>query len=254
MRALADLLYPELCTSCGRRAEGGLCPGCTGRLRRLGLFVCRCCGAPPRSAGTDAAGTTWCTDCRGLPTAFDHARQAVEFGPVVRAAIHRLKYRSERSLAGALGGLVVELVLGPAGRELGLVAGGGTPPAGLPAGGPPVATWVPTTARRLRERGCDHGRLLAEEVARALGWPAVALLGRVRDTPAQAKLETLARRRNLEGAFAATVPPPAHVVVVDDVFTTGATASEAARALKAAGAGRVVALGVARALRPDRSL
>jgi predicted amidophosphoribosyltransferase len=117
-----------------------------------------------------------------------------------------------------------------------------------------VATWVPATAGRLRDRGFDHGRLLAEGVARALGWPVEPLLERVRDAPAQVTLERQARRRNLEGAFAAAGPVPALVVVVDDVYTTGATASEAARALKAGGAEWVAVLGVARALGPDRRL
>ena len=180
-----------------------------------------------------------------MPVAFDRACQAVVFGQVARSAIHRLKYRGERSLAEALGALVVELVRGPCGMELGL-----SPAAPRPF----VATWVPTTAGRLRDRGYDHGRLLAECVARALGWPAAPLLARVRDTPAQARLETHARRRNLEGAFAAAGPLPPQVVVIDDVYTTGATASEAARALKAGGAERVVVLGLARAVRPDPSL
>jgi predicted amidophosphoribosyltransferase len=180
-----------------------------------------------------------------VPVTFDRARQAVVFGQVVRSAIHRLKYRGERSLAEALGALVVELVRGPCGVELGLSTG---------APGSLVVTWVPTTPGRLRDRGCDHGRLLAECVARAQGWPAAPLLARVRDTPPQARLETHARRRNLDGAFAAAAVLPPAVVVVDDVYTTGATASEAARALKAGGAGRVVVLGLARAIRPDPSL
>ncbi|MGH2721876.1 MAG: ComF family protein, partial [Actinomycetota bacterium] len=112
--------------------------------------------------------------------------------------------------------------------------------------------WVPTTAARLRERGQDHARLLASCVAGASGWPLVPLLGRVRDTPPQARLAIARRRRNMEHALAAVLPPPALVVVVDDVYTTGATASEAARALKAGGAERVVVLGLARALRPER--
>lgn len=238
MRALADLLYPELCVGCGRRARGGLCGPCAGAIRRLGPATCRCCGAP------SVVGVPRCRECRPVPVAFDRACQAVEFGQVVRRAIHRLKYRSERSLAEALGALVVELVRGPYGAELGLEAGARRP----------VATWVPTTAGRLRDRGYDHGRLLAECVAGALGWAAVPLLGRVRDTPAQARLQTHARRRNLDGALSPAVPPPPEVVVIDDVYTTGATASEAARALKAGGAERVVVLGVARALRPDPSL
>jgi competence protein ComFC len=239
VRALADLLYPELCVGCARRAQGGLCRPCAAAIRRLGPGICRCCGAPV------AVSVPRCRECRPVPVAFDRACQAVVFGHVVRSAIHRLKYRGERSLAEALGALVVELVRGPCGAELGLSAG---------ARGPFVATWVPTTAGRLRDRGYDHGRLLAESVARALGWPAAPLLARVRDTPAQARLETQARRRNLEGALLAAAPMPPEVVVIDDVYTTGATASEAARALKAAGAQRVVVLGLARAIRRDPSL
>jgi ComF family protein len=172
----------------------------------------------------------------------------VAFDLVVRAAIHRLKYRGERSLAGALAALVVELVRGPA--EDGLVRTGAGP-SGVEE---VVATWVPGAQGRLRERGFDHGRLLAEGVAGALGWRAVPLLERVRDVPAQVTLERRTRRRNVEGAFAAVAVVPARVVVVDDVYTTGATASEAARALKAGGAERVVVLGVARALGPNRRL
>jgi predicted amidophosphoribosyltransferase len=234
--ALADLLYPELCVGCGRRVRGGLCRQCAGRIPRLPLAGCRRCGAP----GPGVAG---CPECRSLHPAFDRAWQAVEFGQVVRAAVHRLKYRCERSLAAALGDLLAEPLAGPAGIRL-----------GLPAGSRPgfAATWAPTTEGRLRERGHDHARLLAECVAAALGWPAVPLLGRARDTPPQARLAIAERRRNMHDALVAALPPPAEVVVIDDVYTTGATASEAARALKAGGAVRVVALGLARALRPER--
>jgi ComF family protein len=176
--------------------------------------------------------------------AFDRACQAVEFAQVVRGAIHRLKYRGEHSLAGALGSILVEFVQAPAGEGL----------RSIPGDGPLVATWVPTTARRLRERGYDHGRLLTECVAEALGWPVAPLLGRVRDTPPQAGLEIGERRRNLDRALAAAGTAPPAVVVIDDVYTTGATASEAARALKAGGADAVVVLGLARALRPDRGI
>ncbi|MGH2687482.1 MAG: ComF family protein, partial [Actinomycetota bacterium] len=84
------------------------------------------------------------------------------------------------------------------------------------------------------------------------GWPLVPLLGRARDTPPQAGLAIADRRRNMDHALVAVLPAPPHVVVVDDVYTTGATASEAARALRAAGAERIVVLGLARTLRPER--
>jgi ComF family protein len=157
------------------------------------------------------------------------ARQAVEFGPLVRAAIHRFKYMGMSSLGNALASLIVELV-DPSERPADLI------------------TWVPAADDRLRETGLDHGKLLAELVARQLGVLAQPTLKRVRATEPQMRLPQAARRRNLVGAFRASWPPPPDVMLIDDVFTTGATAGEAGRALKAAGVQRVTVFCAARAM------
>jgi competence protein ComFC len=223
---MADLLYPQWCVGCRRLARGGICRSCLAELPRLGPEVCRRCGAPAAVAVAD------CRECRGRRFAFDAARQAVSFTSSVREAILRLKYRSERALAEALSLLVAEIA---AGLE------------------PRPVTWVPSGPRRLRERGFDHARLLAEACARRMELPVAPLLVRVRETPPQVGLEPAVRRKNLERALRCPSSAPPAVLVIDDVFTTGATASEAARALKAAGALHVTVLCLARALPPGRA-
>jgi ComF family protein len=111
---------------------------------------------------------------------------------------------------------------------------------------------VPLHPARLRQRGFNPAALLARALARARGVPlAPRALERVRDTPSQTGLHRRARARNVAGAF--RVRPgariPARVWLVDDVVTTGATLREAARALRRAGARRVIALCAARTLR-----
>lgn len=224
MRGLADLLYPQSCAGCARPARGGLCRECLDGLRRPGPQMCGRCGAPTEVRVEE------CLECRGRRFRFTLARQAVAFEGAVRAAVHRLKYRGEWSLAETLARLLAEV----AGEAAGAV------------------TWVPPSRRRLRERGFDHAGMLARALAAEIGLPAAPMLRRERDPPPQVRLEPEVRRRNLAGAFACRLPPPPVVTVVDDVFTTGATASEAARALRAAGAERVVALAVARTLPPRR--
>ncbi|HEX2149467.1 MAG TPA: hypothetical protein VHI31_04750 [Actinomycetota bacterium] len=162
---------------------------------------------------------------------FDLARQAVAFSPTVRKAVHRFKYSGCSSLGEPLARLVGEIA--------------------ACAGGAGAVTWVTPGAEGLRRTGTDHGRVLAEMVAGALDRPAVRMVERVRRTQPQMKLDPAARRTNLEGAFRATLCPPGEVLVVDDVFTTGSTASEVARALKKAGAEHVVVLSVARSYAPD---
>jgi predicted amidophosphoribosyltransferase len=104
-----------------------------------------------------------------------------------------------------------------------------------------AVTWVPGRERDTRERGFDHAEVLARGVARRLGLGAGRLLARTGSRPDQTGLSAAARRSNLVGAFVARTGPPA-VVLVDDVVTTGATASACALALRAAGAEHVEVL------------
>ena len=164
--------------------------------------------------------------------AFDYARAAAGYGGAVREAVHALKFGGRRSLARPLGDLVREQCAGALTER---------PDAFVP---------VPLARARERERGFNQAALLAERLGSTLGvrvrprW-----LVRLRATAAQSDLSAAERRANVEGAFAAA-PAVAdrHVVVIDDVVTTGATIGDCARALRAAGARRVGVLAVARVL------
>lgn len=99
---------------------------------------------------------------------------------------------------------------------------------------------IPLHRSRLRQRGHDQARGLAEDWGRALGLPVLGnLLARQRATTPQTELDGEARRRNLDGAFRATALCPPHVALVDDVLTTGSTAAAAVAALRAGGARRI---------------
>ena len=114
-------------------------------------------------------------------------------------------------------------------------------------------TWVPLSRRRLRERGYDQAELLAKLIAKHLGQSPVRLLKKQRDTPPQSKTGSVEKRRaNIAGAYACLRPELVQgkqVLLVDDIVTTGATLSEAARVLKKAGAKEVICVTLARSLR-----
>jgi ComF family protein len=120
----------------------------------------------------------------------------------------------------------------------------------LPPARPDVVVPVPLHRSRLRRRGYNQALELARPLARHWRLPLCAdLLQRLRATAAQTELDAVARRRNMRGAFrvAAGAAVPAHVVVLDDVMTTGATLAECARVLKRAGVDRVEVWALARA-------
>lgn len=158
------------------------------------------------------------------------AAGVVRYEGVARRLVHALKFRGHDILAAPSGALMAATA-----RAHGFDLGSG------------AVVPVPSTTRRNRERGYDPGALLAEEVARRLGRPFRALLSRIREVPPQSTLPAGQRRRNVQGAFAASpAARGADLLLVDDVMTTGATAFEAARTLREAGASRVDLLVLAR--------
>ena len=114
-------------------------------------------------------------------------------------------------------------------------------------------TWVPLSRRRLRKRGYDQAELLAKLIAKHLGQRPVRLLKKLRDTPPQSQTGSPEKRRaNIAGAYACLRPALVRgkrILLVDDIVTTGATLSEAAKVLKNAGAKEVICATLARSLR-----
>jgi len=151
----------------------------------------------------------------------------------MREAIHAFKFGGRRSLAGPLGDLVA---------GLGLSA--------LPGPAPDLLVPVPLHRRRARERGYNQALLIARRLERAWGIAVRDdLLARQGATAPQADLDAAGRRRNVRGAFAvvnAAAIEGRHLVLVDDVLTTGATAAECARTLARAGASVVGVVAIAR--------
>ena len=181
----------------------------------------------PRCAGCDEPGAWLCVVCRDLcePVRRGRLHAAASYGGAIARAIHHFKYRGERALANELGALVARCVA----RDL--------------ATGTVLDATVPAVLHRerVRERGYDQARLLAEVVARSTGLPLRAPLRRVRLTPPQATLDRARRVENVRGAFISEAGSlrGLRVALVDDVVTTGATLSAAAAALRAAGAREV---------------
>ncbi|MFA5120804.1 double zinc ribbon domain-containing protein [Zavarzinia sp.] len=229
---LLDFLLPPVCLGCdaGVDAPGRLCAACWPRVAFISAPLCVCCGLPfelPVPAGT------LCAACIAAPPRFDHARAAARYGGPIRDLLLRFKHGDRLDLAPALGRLLVQ-----AGADC--------------LDGADALVPVPLHWQRRLARRYNQAAELARQVGALSGtpvWPDVLL--RRRPTPPQGRLGRLARLRNVAGAFevaAAAKPRIAgrHLVLIDDVFTTGATADACCRALKAAGAARVDLLTVAR--------
>lgn len=234
-RGLASLLLPAVCARCGRPSgeERPLCPRCDAGLPRLPARGCRICQEPGAPDGEV------CPACRAEAPPYDACLAAVPFAGEAAQWIRRFKYPS-----GGLAGLdpAAEAVVAWLAREAARRA---------PGPGPERVVPVPLHRARLRARGFHPAGVLARAVARERGVRLdLGALVRLRDTPSQTGLDRAARRRNVAGAFRARRPARgmggATVWLVDDVVTTGATLAAAARALRSAGARRVVALCAAR--------
>ncbi len=216
---MLDLLLPQRCVVCG---SGGkqLCVACRDELPRIEPPLCARCGAP----------TTWpverCRECAGRRLAFASARAAVGYDAAARRFVHAWKERGLRRLATEAAQLVAERLQPPEVEAL---------------------AFVPADRGRRLERGHNPAERLALELAVRWDIPCLPLLERTRG--GRQRGSSAVERRTVRGAFRATSAAPRRVAVIDDVYTTGATAAAAASALRAAGARRVEAVAFARALR-----
>ena len=213
--ALLDLALPPACAGCGAEGEP-LCRRCRPALDvRLLLPAGTPLGLPD-----------------GPPDPLVRLEWCAPFAGVVRHALHALKYAGERRLAQPLGDAVA--------ARWARSGGGGD-----------LLVPVPVHAARRRERGYDQAELIAGAAARRLRVPMLPVVERTRATTAQYRLDRRHRASNVASAFAVR-PRDAdrvagrHVVLVDDVVTTGATLAATANALLAAGALSVAAVTVAR--------
>lgn len=212
---LLGLLFPDRCASCGQ--TGSLfCAACRTRLRPY----------PPGSPTMVAT--------HACATLLDAAAVVYVFESPLRDVVHCLKYKRVRRMALPLAGLLdAHLCQHP-----------------LPAD---AVIPVPLHPRRMAERGFNQSELLARHLARTGGMALVTNgLTRQRNTEHQARLDMRQRQQNMHNAFVwqKREPPPARVLLLDDVLTTGATITACAHALRQAGTTEVRALALARS-RPE---
>lgn len=222
--AVERLLLPPECLLCHRpvplaEQDALVCGLCRSRWVPVPPPLCARCGTP---AERDEA----CGTCAGWSGELDRARSAVWLDASSRRAVHHLKYdgwwRAADAMAASMRGLE------PLTGSLSLIP-------------------IPLGSRRLRRRGYNQSERIAGALSRISGAPVRDVLRRTRETPSQTALTPEERAANVAGAFRASARLDGRCVLVDDVFTTGATLLAAAAALAAAGAEQVDAVTFARA-------
>jgi predicted amidophosphoribosyltransferase len=235
-RAVTNLVLPTICAGCDQDLEPAdglpLCVVCRRAFTMTGEAICPRCAAPTPQASLSSSG---CLHCRAMDVRFQHAAALGVYSGQLQSFILRMKQQSGESLALATGKLLARQIQGlswPAPVDL-------------------IAATPTHWTRRLTRNG-NPAAALAEAVAAELHVPlALDLLQATRSWERQATLTPARRRRNMRGVFAVSSGfdvRDAHILVVDDVLTTGATANSMTRALQKAGVARTSVAVVARGI------
>jgi predicted amidophosphoribosyltransferase len=217
---LLDLLLPLRCVVC-ERVGAALCAACRTLLVRLSPPLCARCGAP-------GAWVARCAECAGRRISFASARAAIVYDERARRVVSEWKEHGQRRLAAEAAALVAESLVRPEVAAL---------------------TFVPADGERTLHRGHRPAEALARRLGELWELPVEALLRRVRAVERQRGLTLEERRRNVARAFGPARASPSRVCLVDDVYTSGATAGAAAAALRKGGARHVEVVAFARAVR-----
>lgn len=218
-QALADLIFPQHCVSCSKRAGDLLCRDCFEALPYIGRPFCRRCGMPT------AFEAFVCDECKGVDFGFAGARAPLRYESVGKDIVHALKYQGYTRVVGRL---MAPLM------------------AGMVEGSFDTVVCVPLHLSRRRKRGFNQAEVMGRAVAERIKVPFSDKLEATRKTRDQVELTADERRKNVEGAFITRGPLRGRVLLVDDVFTTGATLSAGSEALIRAGADEVHALSLCR--------
>src|SRR5918999_3694179 len=220
LAALADLFYPERCVGCERRASDVLCRACFEALPGVGSPLCGRCGLP------SAFAAYLCEECKNVDFGFESARAPLKYEGVGKQVVHALKYRGYKRVVERLAVPLMLQTLGDGGFD--------------------AVVPVPLHRSRLRKRGFNQAELLARGVAEKMKATVSDTLEVVRSTRDQVELSAAQRRANVAGAYTATKPLRGKILLIDDVFTTGATLSACAGTMVRAGAEEVHALSLCR--------
>jgi len=222
---LLDCFFPPHCYSCQEPARNPgcriFCESCFTLLSRTRINqpLCSICGRP-LSEGAGGDSPVACLNCRIKAPHFTRARALFPYQGPAGAIVRAFKYSDQFNLGSELVELATRSGWFPAvGHESWAVAA------------------VPLHRRQKKRRGYNQAALLAKQVAKHVDKPFEAgLLKRMRDTPSQTQLSPKQRIKNVKGAFSVRHKKlPGRVLLVDDVYTTGATVNECAKVLKRAG-------------------
>ncbi|TPW30058.1 ComF family protein [Martelella alba] len=232
--SLGTLVLPAICPGCGRRTgtPHALCPECWSDIRFIERPYCERLGLPfSHDLGTGILSP----EAIAHPPPFDKLRAAVAYDGKARALVHALKYRDSPDLAPMMARFMARAADGIFAEADAILS-------------------IPLHRRRLVARRFNQSAELARQLAKLSGTPFLAgLIERRRHTDHQVGLTRPAREDNVRGAFAIAKGRDGEIfsktlILIDDVFTTGATVSAATRVLKKAGARRVFVLTFARVL------
>jgi ComF family protein len=229
---LLTLLYPPHCAKCRADTASGvhLCAACAEQARKIEPPFCRQCSQPFEGA---IDGDFICSNCRERKLHFDCAVTRYLSRGVVREFIHRFKYDRHFYLRHPLADWMAEALDDDRIRSQ------------------PFDAFVPVPlhAARFRERDFNQAEVLAKLLAKRTSHPVLAALRRTRYTTTQTRLDREQRMENLRNAFRVrhvSAVQSRHLILVDDIFTTGSTVDECARVLREAGAASVRVITVAR--------
>ena len=226
-----DLIYPAVCELCQVSIKHGysLCEGCRNEIPRITPPFCRKCG---EGFAGNIDGAFRCKNCHGLTCDFDFARASLKGLALSFRLVHGLKYQRQFYLARELAGFLQEtLEEDPRFAEF----------------HDAILIPVPLFWRRQQWRQGNQAYELSRELSKLSGHKTIEAIKRVRSTNTQTKLNRKQRLSNLRGAFRvrrkwAPVIAQKNIIIIDDVFTTGATAHECAKLLKHFGKVKDVAI------------